>query len=75
MPSLFNMTTTLVNDYIIAKGDSGASHHYTRPEDLTYLQNITLYHSPSITLPDNVTLPLSHQGHLPLSNDLSADAQ
>lgn len=70
MPSLFQSTTNLINNYILAKGDSGASHHYAQPEDSVFLHNLQPYHGPSVTLPDNDTLPPSHQGHLPLSKNL-----
>ena len=61
--------------HIIAKGDSAASKHYWREEDEQCLNDIRPYKGQSVVLPDADTIEPSKKGVLPLSNQLSNEAQ
>ena len=60
---------------VIAKGDSGASRHYIRPQDAHILSEIKNFTSNPVTLPNNTTITPSHKGVFQISNKLSTDAQ
>ena len=59
----------------MAKGDSAASHHYWRQEDSRVLSDIFEKPGPSVVIPNNSTIDVTHQGNLPLSNKLSPTAR
>ena len=42
-----------LNIIIIAKGDSAATLHYRREQDIACLKDITSHSGPSVTLPNN----------------------
>ena len=48
-PSTFNKS-------VIAKGDSAASGHYWRQEDVDCLTRLTNISGPSVTLPNNIVI-------------------
>jgi hypothetical protein len=60
---------------ITAKGDSGASHHYIRPEDANCLTNLKRNTSFKVTLPNADSIPSNVTGHLSLSPTLSTKSQ
>ena len=60
---------------IIAKGDSAASKHYWREQDLVFLANLRPYSGPSVTLPDADMIPPSQKRLIPLSKQLFIEAQ
>ena len=64
-----------MNPITIAKGDSAATSHYWRHEDITCLQDIKNTTGPNVTLPDNTTLTSNQEGQLSLNNKLSSHAQ
>ena len=61
--------------FITAKGDSAASHHYWRQEDIACLSNMLNLPSTSVLLPNANTITSSKQGILPLSSLLSTQAK
>ena len=60
---------------IIAKGDSGASHHYIHQSDTKCLSNLAKNTSFRVTLPNSQLIPSNITGHLDLSISLSSKAQ
>ena len=60
---------------IIAKGDSGASSHYIRPQDADVMSNITTQRSEEVTQPDSTTMIIEHVGQLPMHPTLSDQAK
>ena len=66
---------TIKSTTIIAKGDSGASAHYIRPEDAKILNAYTVSNGPIVQQPDNTSLQATGSGSLPLSTDLTPKAQ
>ena len=60
---------------IIAKGDSGATSHYFRPQDASILDNVQKTQGPMVKQPDNTDLATGGTGKIPLSNELSIAAQ
>ena len=71
----FHNTSADAPDYIVAKGDSAATAHYWRSEDLACVQNIVRKKGPRVTLPNNASITSSHQYQLLLSSALSRAAQ
>ena len=61
--------------FITAKGDSAASHHYWRQEDIACLSNMLNLPRTYVLLPDANTVTSSKQGILPLSSLLSTQAK
>ena len=59
---------------VLAKGDSGASDHYFRPEDQHCLSDLRAVKSPPIMLPDHTTLQGSEMGTLPFDPGISQKA-
>ena len=58
------------------KADSGATCHYLKNEDSSFLQNLTkLSDGPHATLPNNSTIQATHSGFLPLSDIISPHAK
>ena len=76
---LLNLTCSSPNRIrqktIIAKGDSGASAHYIRPEDSAILNNYESLNGPIVQQPDNTNLRSTGSGQLPLSKKLTKKAQ
>ena len=62
-------------DYVMAKGDSAASQHYWRQEDIECLHDIKKYTGPTVKLPNNETITSTSQGNLAISNKLSSAAR
>ena len=60
---------------VIAKGDSGATIHYWREENMTCLKDIIRAVGPNVTLPNNSVLQSDQQDQLPISSNLSKTAQ
>ena len=60
---------------VIAKGDSAASHHYWRQEDVNTLSNLRKDTTAKVTLPNAEAIPSNLRGKLSLSSELSAPAQ
>ena len=56
---------------VIAKGDSGATHHYWRVEDANYLQKLNTNDNTTVMLPNSKEIRSTAQGQLPLSNQIS----
>ena len=52
----------LIKKLVIAKGDSGSSKHYTRPEDTYILTGLILYKVQPIVSPNNASITPSHAG-------------
>ena len=63
------------NAVVIAKGDSGASSHYIRPQDERVLNNVQHRTGPEVTQPDGTNLNITGTGDLPLHKSLSAQAR
>ena len=63
------------NTTVIAKGDSGASHHYFRTEDAHILQNILDTTGPTVQQPDNSILRSQGSGQVPFTKKLFNAAQ
>ena len=59
----------------IAKGDSGASKHYWRPQDKNCLTNVQPYTAVAVTLPNSSSITSETKGQLPLSTKLSSKAK
>ena len=59
---------------IIAKGDSGATSHYWRDQDVQCLKNIEITPGPTVTLPNNTTITSTARGRLLLHDSLSQEA-
>ena len=60
---------------VIAKGDSGATNHYWRPEDKHVLDEIKKDTSIKVTLPNSQGIQSTDKGTLPISKYLSKKAQ
>ena len=56
---------------VVANGDSAASCHYRREEDINCLQNMIDKKGPDLTLPDSSQINVTQQGKLPLTSSLS----
>ena len=69
--NLINNLTSPLQNYIIMKGDSGATNHYIRTQDKAILKNIVNYSGPSVLLPDADKISPSHQGALNIHQDLT----
>jgi len=68
-------TSSLDNNIVLAKGDSGATSHYIRIEDTERcLDNIRPYQGSSVMLPDAGTITPTLKGQLRLSKELSSQA-
>ena len=68
--------TSTINDSVTAVIDSGATSNYLRPEDHHCATDITTDpHGPEVTLPNATTIRASKRAQLPISSQLSADAQ
>ena len=72
-PKLFVNSPPRTN--VIAKGDSGASHHYWRKADVKCLNNVQPNKSIKVTLPNSQSISSTIQGTLPLSNELTSKAK
>ena len=70
-----NLKSSVENTIIIAKGDSGATNHYWRPEDVNCLKNLHDVEGPTVVLPDNTAIKANQEGTLPIKNSLSSCAQ
>ena len=64
-----------INTTIIAKGDSGASHHYFQTDNAHILQNLQETIVPTVQQPDNSILRSQGSGKFPLTKKLSNAAQ
>ena len=69
------MTTLPKNIVIITKCDSGATSHFVRQANVSYLKDITSSDGSDINLPDNLALKATQQGTIPLSSSLSTCAK
>ena len=58
-------------DIIVAKGASGESKHYLCKEDSDFLSKITEYNGPNIVPPNDIEIPTTKKGQLPLFKHLS----
>ena len=63
------------NKIIIAKGDSGASHHYLKEDDITCLTNITKTTATPVILPNAEISTAKIQGVLLFAKELSREAK
>ena len=63
------------DEIVMAKGDSAASHHYWREEDIKVMSEITKNPRPSILLPNNSSIDVTNQGQLLLLEKLSPRAR
>ena len=70
-----SLLTSSVSPTIIDKGDSAPSSHYLCEEDKQCLKNIKPFHGPPTLLPDNSTITADKKVLLPLSEELSPEAQ
>ena len=70
-----SLLTSSVPPTIIDKGDSAPSSHYLCEEDKQCLKNIKPFHGPPTLLPDNSTITADKKVILPLSEELSPEAQ
>ena len=59
---------------VIAKGDSGASHHYIRQQDQHCLTDIKPNSSARVTLPNAKAISSTKQGNLNLHKSLTSKA-
>ena len=59
-------------DYIIAKGDSGASNHYFQTEDKRVLSDIKPATGPDVHQPDSTVLITEATGIIPIDETLSS---
>ena len=59
---------------VIAKGDSGATGHYIRPQDLPILQNITKTETKTLVQLYGTQMHIKSVGHLSLHPSLSKQA-
>ena len=73
---LCNSVSTIVPpiNQVIAKGDSAASNHYWRLNDMEVLDNVHACNGPTVTLPDNSTIHSTAVGLLPLPTDVFSKA-
>ena len=62
-------------DVIAMKADSGATSHYIRPQDTSFLQNIQTFNGPKVFQPDKTTLSITHRGLLNLPHQLSLQSK
>ena len=76
-PDNLKHTTTISynNEMCVAKGDTGASHHYWMKKDDKILKNLTKIDGPRVQLPNNELISATVQGELPLSKYLSPTAK
>ena len=63
------------NNIIWAKGDSAASKHYWREQDIECLNDIQSFNGPSVKLPNNAIINATSKGELPLPTILSKSAR
>ena len=63
-----------LNKIIIAKGDSAATAHYWREQDIPCLNDIIFHLGSSLTLPNNEIITSNMQGQLSLLPSLSHQA-
>ena len=66
---------TKPEEYIIAKGDSGASNHYFRPEDRRVLTKVLPATGPDVHQPDSTVLTTEATGTIPIDKSLSWKVQ
>ena len=66
---------TTNKQFIIAKGDSGASNHYFCSEDRNVLTNVTTTLGPDVHQPDNTVLKTQGTGLVPIDDTLSPEAK
>ena len=66
---------SLTTHHVLAKGDSAASHHYWRQQDVDCLSNLLHLPSTDIILPNASTIASSTKGHLPLLSLLTPKAK
>ena len=71
----FTPSTVIPPKTVIAKGDSAASNHYWRLQDMDTLTNVKSAPGPTVTLPNLTTITSTQQGQLPLSQKLSHQAK
>ena len=76
-PDNLKHTTTISynNEMCVAKGDTGASHHYWMKKDDKILKNLTKIDGLRVQLPNNELISATVQGELPLSKYLSPTAK
>ena len=71
-----NAPISKVNYTVVLKADSGATNHYFKKEDMTILNKVKkITHTKTVQLPNSTNIPVTHQGLLPLSNELSDAAK
>ena len=58
------------NNVVIAKADSGASHHYIRPDDAKILTDYKEKDSTSVMQSDGTSMTTAGTGKLPLHSSL-----
>ena len=61
--------------YCVAKGDTGASHHYWTNNNKSILKNLTKMKGISVQLPNSEIITSTEKGELPLSSLLSPQAK
>ena len=67
--------TSNIQKCVTAKGDSAASAHYWREEDIACLTEIQTAPGPAVTLPNNTTIRATKQGNIPINATLSSRAK
>ena len=65
------LESSVENTIIIAKGDSGATNHYWRPEDTNCLQNVNNVKGQVVILPYNTAVTANQEGTISTDNSLS----
>ena len=63
------------SEFVIAKGNSAASSHYWRPQDINVLDNIENHRGPSVLLLNNELISSTQRGRIPLNILLSKEAR
>ena len=73
--STYSSTPKRQAPILYAKGDSGASTHYVRPQDACVLSNICTQPGPPVTQPDGTTMITQGSRNLPLHRLISEKAR
>ena len=69
------MITPSMQEPVTAIFDSGASNHYLQQKDIRIAQDIKKGLAPTVTIPNLTTTTSPEHTHLPLSPELSKNAQ
>ena len=72
----FNAPNSTNNQTVVLKADSGATNHYFKVDNINVLTKVQkISHKKNVTLPNSTSISVTHEGLLPISNELSDAAK